>query len=415
MKKVAILLLVLTCFMLAVHADTVTMKDGTVLNGKVLMATSSSILFETEDGKQQRIKATEFSAYSVGSKTDLATQPSTQRSDAISTTQQANMKVKTICGAHLEIKERIDNEVDMYNKEVGELTQVQKEKKLLSIIPKILEAKNSSVFNVTDVINVTNVIKQSDYNSKDKLVYSVQGHIKDYEPLIELTVGKIAEKLNKQKRYKFSGLVSYDISLSCSSEVFSVGSDGWELSRIKNIANIYAYRGGPVEVRLMPKVKSCVISIVPADDEVQDIDNKNVADNKVEIDFEVIKKEMTDLHKEYNSEKSSAELVKLDEAMQEKCKSYVGRVVKTSLKISDIIGGEDGWYVLVEKGSDFVGKKYKTTNEKYVEIKKGQVVPVNGLITSFRRENVYVRNINGKNPSDKLVPDVFVLEIRENK
>jgi len=126
-KKMAIYLLVLACCMAVVHADTVTLKDGTILKGKVLMATSSSILFQTEDGKEQRIKAADFDKYTVGEKTDLGTASNaTQPLTSVATTQQMSLKPKTFLTAYLEFVERFESEIVAYNKEVNGLTEVQK-------------------------------------------------------------------------------------------------------------------------------------------------------------------------------------------------------------------------------------------------------------------------------------------------
>jgi hypothetical protein len=417
-KKVAILLLVLTCFMMAVRADTVTMKDGTVLKGRVLMATSSSVLFETEDGKQQRIKATDFSAYSVGSKTDLTAltsqsttqQSTTQSFSANSTTQQGVVKPKTISDAYQELKERVENEIQAYNKEVEDLTQVQKKKKLKAIFQKIVEIKKAGIYNVSDCIRVGSVESKIERFGSDASVYVVNGRVSGYDRDVAISVGKIAEKLNKNTRYKFTGVVSFDVGVCTSVSFYRYYYTYLKMTASDNESLVDELSAkGALRIELFHTVKSCLVSIIPVDEEIKESNDKS------EVDLDLVKEEYSQLLKEYHNGKNAVELDAIKGEILTKCKAYIGRSVKCNIKIADILGGDDGWYTLVDRHNGLFTVKYKRNNENLSELKKGQTVTVSGLITSFTSIDLSPRDISGNKNILYIPTDVFVVEIRDNK
>ena len=412
MKKVAILLFVLTCFMMAVRADTVTMKDGTVLKGKVLMATSSSILFETEDGKQQRIKAAEFSAYSVGSKTDLTTQPTTRTATVLSgpSTQPFVGKAKTLCAAYQDVKSRIDRDLDAYNVEFKELTQLQKEKKLKALIQKASEMKKLCVYSIDDKISVVDVKRRPDWsgaaNSSNPIV--IKGYVKDCVDAIEVYFGNDLDGVNKIKKYRFTGVVSFDIRLRIRDGYYDYDGAESDPDFASQTLDIIS-KGSVVGLTLRPIFKKSTIFVAPLEDDIAQDDG-----NKV-VDFVDIEADWVKMLDEYVVAKSAIEKTAIMDLMRQKCDGYIGQNVKCDVKIEDLHRDQDGYYAVTGYNHGCFYLRYTTSDPKFADFKKGQTVTVQGIVT---KSNVAFNTLNESIHDlikNKKITRFVEISLRENK
>jgi len=314
MKNLIVVFFGLASLLNLATADTVTLKNGTVLKGKVQMGTSSSLLFDTEDGRRLKLTSSDFEKYVVDTNTGSGGQPATPTTRPTASNARELNDSKNFSAALQEAKDCAVVEILAYNNDVETMTQIQKEARLILLLQKIQEIKKKSTANITDIVKVVDVVVQQ-YSEEElgeqqvdrviqnltnmqinrnhqlgirdnrqvkvqrkpitkyKSTYTVKGVINDFDYIFDITMGNNAEKLNKSSKYKFTAVASFGVVVeNTRGRGEFVGSD-WNADSINKLAkNLSA--GGALKLGIAPSISSANITPTPVDDEVPDTGQK---------------------------------------------------------------------------------------------------------------------------------------------